>query len=192
MPLPPPIQGSGGVILLVAAARSKVGLTSNMDVTLMTMLLHDLKRCSWPPRGSCCLWLQPEAKIDQIDLRPQERFLNKAQNQLVHLQKALEICMILQFGGGLWKRHKCTRAHSTWVEASMWICTTTLGKCVYLEFGEASDMDTNAHMLTQHEFPLQCELAKNVGNMYIFWIWTGRWHGHKMHTCWKWGSGSCW
>ena len=39
------------------------------------------------PGGSFGLWLQPEAKIDQIDLRPQARFLNKAQNQLVNLQK---------------------------------------------------------------------------------------------------------
>jgi len=40
-------------------------------------------------------------------------------------------------------------------------------------------MDTNAHVLTQCEFQLQCECAKNSGKMTIFWLSTGLWHGHE-------------
>ena len=93
----------GGRSFCLRLQPGAVGLTSNMDVMLMTTLRHDLKRCSGPPpfpgrgfRGeSFGLWLQPETKIYQIDIRPQERFRNKAQNQLVNLQKTLEICMCL-------------------------------------------------------------------------------------------------
>ena len=59
--------------------------------------------------GSFGLWLQPEAKSDQIDLRPQERFLNKAQNQLVNLQnKAGNMCVFAICGGTL----KMTQMHT--------------------------------------------------------------------------------
>ena len=53
-----------------------------------------------PGGGSFCLWLQPEAKSDHIDLRPQERFLNKAQNQLVNLQeKTWKYACVCDLGG---------------------------------------------------------------------------------------------
>ena len=82
-------------------------------------------QAKWPPPGSFCVWLQPEAQIDQIDLRPLERFLNKAQNQLRTCKNTVEMCMFLRFVGRLWKWHKCRHADSTWIEASIQMYTKT-------------------------------------------------------------------
>ena len=124
---PPP--GGAGVKLARGAAWNKVGLTSNMDVKLMTTLLHYLKRCSRPSASralpqqgskSACefaknvgnvyvfaIWGGSENDtnahvLTQHELKLQCKFVEKR-------------CKINVFGSqrGLSHGHKCTRADST-------------------------------------------------------------------------------
>ena len=88
--------------------------------------------------------------------------------------------MFLRFGGGLWKWHKCTRADSTWVEASMQICTKTLEMNV---FGSQRGL-SHGHKCTRADstwVSTSMQMCKNVAkiNISYFWLWTGLWHGHK-------------